>query len=512
MTTETSIYEYAKQGLSHGEDRIAIWFYGRSITYGELFEKIDNVADHLYELGVREGTVVTIHLPNCPQAVMAIYAVAKLGGICNMVHALTPKAAVIDNMRFTESNFLITHLRSCDAETVLTVDPSTYMGTSKTTALDSAFPGVCFEELEKGRPSISTVFPEQDSLARKCVFYLHSSGSTGKPKTIMLNHRAMNHCVENTADFFEKGDMADQVSLCALPLFHGFGLAADIHRNIHFGSKLVMMTRWDPSVAVDLIQKLSVTLIVGVPAMFFSLLREPAFKGKAVSSLRYCYTGGDNVTSELLDRMDRVTGRSQSVLPGFGLTEATTMNCVNTFAHYKRGTAGYPVRNTAIAVLNEDGILRDSGRGELVISSPTLMSGYLKDPDATKKTLFNANGRLWTHTGDEVVIDEEGYLLFKDRIKNIIIHNGYNIYPGEVEEVIRRIPGVKDVCVVGVDDSETGTQNVRAGIIPDAVLTEREIIGECLRCLPRYSVPGEIVFTDRFPTNSMGKIDKLALI
>ena len=113
MTTETSIYEYAKQGLALSTDKTAIWFYGKSIAYRELFEKIDNVADNLYAMGVREGTVVTIHLPNCPQAVMAIYAVAKLGGICNMVHALMPREGLKDNMAFTESDFLITYKSDC---------------------------------------------------------------------------------------------------------------------------------------------------------------------------------------------------------------------------------------------------------------------------------------------------------------------------------------------------------------------------------------------------------------
>ena len=129
MTTETSIYEYAKQGLQYGADRTAIWFYGRSISYGELFEKIDNVADHLYELGVREGTVVTIHLPNCPQAVMAIYAVAKLGGICNMVHALTPSIALKENINETKGEFLLTYKSDCliDDKSVF-VDVSRYMG------------------------------------------------------------------------------------------------------------------------------------------------------------------------------------------------------------------------------------------------------------------------------------------------------------------------------------------------------------------------------------------------
>lgn len=512
MSTETSIYAYAKQGLAHGADRTAIWFYGRSISYGELFEKIDNVADHLYELGVREGTVVTIHLPNCPQAVMAIYAVAKLGGICNMVHALTPRDAVQDNMKYTESAFLITHLTDCTAKQVLTVDLSAHASeTYKKLLRIGNLSNTSFEEMEYPCCDVRCFPPDPSGLASKCAFYLHSSGSTGKPKTIMLSHRAMNHCVDNTADFFENGDMEDQISLGVLPLFHGFGLAADVHRNIHFGSQLVMMARWDPKVAAALIKQHRVSLIVGVPAMFYSLLREGSFHGDGCANLKYCYTGGDNVSPELLRKMDSATGRKNSMFPGFGLTEATTMNCVNTYCHFKVGSAGFPVRNTSIAVMDDHGTLHSSGQGELLISSPTVMMGYFKDPDATKQTLVQTEGKLWTRTGDEVLIDQDGFLFFKDRIKNIIIHNGYNIYPGEVETIIKKVPGVKAVCVVGVHDDTTGSQNVRAVVVADEK-TEKLIRDECARCLPRYAVPKDIVFVKELPINAMGKVDRLAFV
>lgn len=513
MTTETSIYEYAKQGLAHGADRIAISFYGRDMTCGELFEKIDNVADHLYSMGVREGTVVTIHLPNCPQAVIAIYAVAKLGGICNMVHALTPKAALQANLAYTESSCLITHLKDCAAKTAFTVDLSVHMGTAAQVQYRAEHDcaGATFEALEESDAESKAECPQQDRLSGNCAFYLHSGGSTGKPKTILLSHSAMNHCVDNTADFFEKGDMADQVSLGVLPLFHGFGLAADVHRNVHFGSRLVMMSRWNSKEAANLIKRYGVTLIVGVPSMFYSLLNEPTFQEPGISQLKYCYTGGDTVSPELIERMDQRLRRTRSILPGFGLTEATTMNCVNTFAHYKAGSAGYPVRNTTIAVLDPDGNLLPSGQGELAISSPTLMMGYFKDPEATQNTLFFADGRRWTRTGDSVEIDDEGFLHFRDRIKNIIIHNGYNVYPGEVEGVIRCVPGVKDVCVVGVTDQETRSQKIRAVVVAESGAIEQQIRAECLRCLPRYAVPKEIVFVDQLPTNAIGKVDRRAL-
>lgn len=522
MITDTSIYQYAKQNQSTKIRRIALRYYGNAVSFGDLFLNIDNFADHLYALGVGQGTVVTLHLPNCPQAVIALYAVAKLGGICNMVHALTPPDALRDNLRLTRSSLLITHREDCARldDRALLVDLSHYMG-AVTKTLYRAKTGkihsdaMRFEELlrpcaEKAR------IPVQDSLANECAVYLHSSGSTGKPKTILLSHSALNNCVDNTEEFFEHGDMQLQVSLGVLPSFHGFGLAMDVHRNVTFGSCLVMLLRWNAKTAVKLIKKHGVTLMVGVPTMYHALLQEPGFRGKRIRQLSQCYVGGDNVAPSLAEAFDARVGRNHCLLPGFGLTEATTCNCVNTFAHYKPGSAGYPVRNTTIAVDVEGEGLRSTGTGELVISSKTLMMGYLHDPAATEATLFEQDGRRWVRTGDCVQIDEEGFLFFKNRVKDIIIHNGYNVYPIQVEDVIRRVPGVAAVCVVGVPDPILHTQDVKAVLVLEEQaqpqLVQAAVKEECLRLLPRYACPKRIVITDDLPRNAMGKIDRKGLV
>ena len=518
MTTETGIYEYAKQGLSLSEDKIAIWFYGKSITYRELFEKIDNVADHLYALGVREGTVVTIHLPNCPQAVMAIYAVAKLGGICNMVHALIPKEALYHNLSVTNSNYLITHLSIHPFQNTIIVDPAAHMSDAARDSLSGNtaenLSELSFEKMELRCNSRAAV-PLQRSLNDKCAFYLHSGGTTGTPKTIMLSHSAINHCVDNTADFFEKQDMKDQVSLCVLPLFHGFGLVMDVHRNVAFGSTQVQMLRWDVNLAVRLIKMLKVTLIVGVPAMYYALLNDNGFCGEGIRQLSMCFVGGDNVSTELVREFDERVGGGHHLFVGFGLTEATTTDCVNCYRHYKEGSCGYPVRDTVIAVMDNSGVLHDHGVGEFVISSNTLMMGYLNDPEATKNVLFYSDDRLWTRTGDEVEIDDDGFVFFRDRIKNIIIHNGYNIYPADVESVICQVDGVQDACLIGIENQTTHTQDVAVAVLTNADnhagIDEDSIRLCCQERLPRYAIPRYYLFLDEFPLTALGKIDRKKL-
>lgn len=467
---------------------------------------------------MREGTVVTIHLPNCPQAVMAIYAVAKLGGICNMVHALMPEAALRKNLTSVGSSFLITHLAINPVSSTIITDVSAYMDDSVKKQINSdkhfSFSVMSFEDMEKPCDFISNS-PIQSHLADTCAFYLHSGGTTGMPKTIMLSHSAVNHCVDNTSDFFRNHDMSEQISLCVLPLFHGFGLVMDVHRNVSFKSTQVQMTRWDAGLAVRWIKQYRVTLIVGVPAMYYALLHEAEFSGDGIRQLSKCFVGGDTVPPELIRSFDERVGGKRCLFAGFGLTEATTTDCVNTYLHDKIGSCGYPVRDTHIAVMDADGRLHRCGIGEFVISSKTLMMGYLNDAEATRQTLFEADGRLWTRTGDEVEIDEDGFVFFKDRIKNIIIHNGYNIYPGGIEEIIRGVPGVIDACLIGVENPVTRSQDVLATILLDENQSqadcEKAIAKVCSEHFPRYAVPRYYRFFSQFPQTPLGKTDRKKL-
>lgn len=513
MTPETSLYEFAKQGFNRFPDKAALWFYGRAVSFRELFCRIDATAAQLHRMGIRKGTVVTIHLPNSPQLVTAIYAVAKLGAVCNMVHALTPVHGVREMMTFTESDFLFSHLADCDgiAKNTVVLD---VMPNAEHQVKALAWKSLDFKEVFLCETEELADIPEQKFLADACAVYLHSSGSTGRPKTIMLSHKAINHCVNNTADFFED-EASDYVSLGVLPSFHGFGLAMDVHRNLTFGSTLVQMLRWDTDLAVQLIKKLKVSLMVGVPTMYYALLQHPEFCGEEISHMKKCYVGGDNVKPELIEAFDNRIDGGHHMFVGYGLTEATTTDFVNTYLHYKAGSSGYPTRGTTAAVMDESGVISYRGEGELIISSETLMIGYLKDDEATENTIFFADGKRWTRTGDFVSIDEDGFVFFQDRIKNIIIHNGYNIYPAQVEDIIRTVPAVGDVCVIGVEVPELRTQNVCAIVVPK-VAGEQEVLEEAIRAkcaelLPRYSMPKEILFVSEFPLNSMAKIDRVKL-
>lgn len=510
MTTETSIYEYAKQGLALSENKTAIWFYGKSITYRELFEKIDNVADNLYALGVREGTVVTIHLPNCPQAVMAIYAVAKLGGICNMVHALMPRDGLKENMAFTESDFLVTYKSDCAAKTTVLVDISRHMGIKykigyrlKNGKVKGE--GISFDELEK-KAETKGVFPEQSSLAEKCSVYLNSSGTTGKEKIVVHNHISINNFISNTTPYFPC-NYQKQVYLGILPLFHSFGFLDSMHCGLCWGCETVLMARWNSKDAAREIKLRNVTIITGVPKIFVDLLQEKNFNG---SNLTFCIVGGEHCDNKIKKEFNRKVEKSHCIYECYGLSEAMGAICSSHEEQDDLFSSGFPIPNCFMSVMREDGAICDYGIGELLVSSNTLMKGYLKDDEATKGVVIERNEKKWIRTGDYAEIKENQSLVILGRIKDIIIRNGYNIFPLELEKRINSLLSVYDSCVFGV--TEGCLEKIIAYIIPQNGYDKKQIINDInnmlvLQC-PKYAWPTQYCFCESFPRTNTGKIDR----
>lgn len=527
MTPATSIYEYVRQGLAVPVNKTAIWFCGKRMTYRQLFQRIDNVANNMIALGVKPGTVVTIHLPNCPQAVVAIYAVAKLGGICNMVHPLVPVEGLRKNMNFTESKILITgnHFSGCGevdfAQTIIYTDISAHMGffyksAYRMTKGKSSFrDGILFDALEKeSRKPVQ--IPNQEEFSNCCAVYLHSSGTTGLPKAVMHSHQSLNCWVESAKVYYKEEDTSKQIVLSVIPPFHGIGFAMNLHRVLACGGTVVLMARWNAKEAVRLIKKHKITILVGVPTMYRSLLNCESFSGSKISQIKECFVGGDRTDASLKIDIDKRIGNGTHLYEAYGLTETVTACASISKTHYKEDASGYPLDQCYLAVLN-DGEFYTVGSGELLVSSDTMMMGYLKMEEDTQEIFLSTMGRKWLRTGDYGEIDKDGYVYFRERIKHTIIHNGYNIYPNEVETIIRRLPEVKEVAVVGVYNQHKKTQDIRVCVVlkadQETCLPEvrENIIKACGVWLPRYALPNEIRFLTDLPQTHVGKVDYKAL-
>lgn len=518
MTTETSIYEYARRGLRLSENKTAIWFYGKSLSYRELFERIDHVADNLYALGVRKGTVVTVHLPNCPQAVMAIYAIAKLGGICNMVHPAMPLNALREKMRFTESGFLITadsfnQVASINfTERLVLVHLGFHMGAVKRAGYrlkrKTKLPkeAVPFERLE--RPcAVKAQIPQPETLANMCCVYLHSSGTTGEPKTVMHSHGAINREAVNICAGCSLGAVNNDVLLGVMPLYHGIGLVLDVHGAISGGTKMVQMAAWNAEFAAKMIRKHAVTLMTVVPRIYYDLMRLDVFSAK---SFRFCFSGGDVFKPELKADFFRKEGKP--IYEGYGLTEVVASCGVEVHDGVNFGFVPFP--NCQFAVRQNNGIVSNMGEGELLVCSNAAMLGYLKS-DSNESVWVAWEDKLWFPTGDYGLVDERGNFRFMERIKYTIIRNGNNVFPAEVEKVILKSGFASEACVVGLEDDRNHTQIICAHIVPVAAGTpevEKKILEYCRANLSAYAVPQVICVTSELPRNAVGKIDRKLLI
>lgn len=526
MTTDTSIYEYARQGLERSRDKLALWFYGKGMTYSALFSAIDNVADNLSALGVKQGSVVTIHLPNSPQAVMAFYAVAKLGGVCDMAHPLIPIEALASDMNFTGSRVLITggqvDCRGAEhfAELVIQADMSFHMSAAyrlayrlKGRTVHRGAKTIPFERLEAAASPVNA--PKPGSLAENPAAYLHSSGTTGNPKTVVHSHRALNSWVESSIDFFKGKRLENQRLLAVLPVFHGSGLVLDMHQILCGGGELDIISQFQPKLALHFLKKRKITHMTGVPALYRRMLQLPGFCAKKLPALRECYVSGDRTGPELRREFAGRFGAQAALYEGYGMTETVTACCSNGLYHCKPDSSGYPLKGCAAAVLDGTGRVLPEGEGELLLSTNSMMMGYLKDPEATCAAFLTHGGRQWLRTGDWGRIDADGYVYFLERIKHTIIRKGYNIFPGQVEDAVCTVPEVMEACAVGMPDGDTGTQMVCVWVVlareSDRQKAEKAIRAACGRLLPPYAWPKEIRFLDKLPRNSMSKIDRTRL-
>lgn len=517
MTPETSIYEYAKQALNVSADKPAIWFHDKSMTYRELFEKIDNVADHLAQLGVKEGTVVTIHLPNCPQAVIAIYAVAKLGAICNMVHPQMPEEALKQYLYFTESDCLISSdlklLNQNSVRCAIHVDTISFEQSSQVKP-EYAKHILSFAYLSNHCHS-QAIIPEQSFLADKCVVYMHSSGTTGISKTVMMSHKAINLWVENLKSHYCGDLLREQVSLGILPLYHTFGLFHDMHRILSYGGQLVMMQRWNCNEAIQMIKSYKVTYLSGTPSIYQSLLQHSEFAGNGISQISYCIVAGENVPTNLVCELDNRIGNGVVTFCAYGLSEVCGAVCAQSPDRRKLTTSGYPLDNTVVMVRDSNGEMHTTGKGELIVSTDSMMLGYLKDPKATEEACLHYNNKVWLKTGDYGEIDDEGYITCLGRLKEIIIRKGNNVFPSEVEKIIQQIPEVEQICVIGTQDKANTTETVCALVVLQPNVDEEKaksyILKKCSQFLPKYAIPERIIFLAQLPHNIVGKMDRNAL-
>ena len=530
-----SMFEAVEAIAEKYPNNIAFDFMGKSTTYKALVKEVEACAKALKTIGVREGDKVTIAMPNCPQAIQMFYAVNLVGGICNMIHPLSAEK---------EIEF---YLNESESVTAITLDQfyNKFENIRQNTKVVNIIIASIKDELSKpvkagymlteGRkikkiPEDAPVIRWNDflRLGRHCFYnykvkrtgsdpavILYSGGTTGTTKGILLSNRnsnALGQQVIAANPMFRPGDKM----LAAMPLFHGFGLGVCVHTMLSQGGRCILIPRFTAQTYAKQITKYKCNFIAGVPTLYEALLRLPSMGKADLSSLKGVFSGGDSLSIELKKKFDKFLydhNAKIQIREGFGLTECVTASCLTPPHMAKEGSIGLPFPDTYYKIV-EPGTDRElpyGEEGEILIAGPTVMMEYIKHPDETAATLQkHSDGLTWIYTGDLGMMDEEGFVYFRGRAKRMIITSGYNVYPGQLENILDAHELVHMSCIIGVPDPYK-MQKVKAFVmlkpgVPQNEESKESIMAYCRKHIAKYAMPYDIEFRDELPKTLVGKV------
>ena len=534
QNAETTIFGALQEAANRYPTAPAIGFFGRVVSFHGLILDIENTARALLSVGIKAGDAVTFMLPNCPQAVSVFYAINRIGAVANMIHTLSSAEEIAYYLRKANSRYIVVldSLIEKVQEAAKDFKGIRMICTSITdempvilrlaAAIKKHGKGASPTK-EKGLYSLKKLKRQRNDCPLPPLQYkkdqaaviFYSGGSTGLPKGVCLSDYNVNSLGVQVADSVGHRLKPGLKFLSAMPLFHGFGLGVGIHAFICNGVECVLVPQFTLDAYVKTLLKEKTNMLAIVPSMLEAFLRSEAFDGKDLSFLKGVFCGADAAPVELQERMNaflKAHNCSEMVREGYGLTETVTACVLNPLGGVKPGSIGIPMRETRCRIV-KPGTFEDlptRACGELIVASPSVMLGYLDEPEETAKTIRVENGERWLFTGDMCYVDEEGYLYFVQRIKRMIITNGYNVYPLQVEQIVNSVPGVRSSCAVGVKDRLTG-QRVVVCVVPtgdaDEVRLRMDIMRECRKRLAQYAVPTGIQILSAFPLTKMGKID-----
>jgi long-chain acyl-CoA synthetase len=534
MNFEQSLYESLRDTANKSPENNALLFMGKYMKYNELLDRVDKIAGGFLDMGLNEKDTVTMAMPNIFEAIIAFYALSKIGVVCHMVHPLTPVSQMEKFMQETKSETLIiidtfyehyqSLLRNNEVKFILASPVSLFgfikkigykfINRNKLGKIEYDKQIIDFESLYSDTKAEIAALDSHDTA---CL--LHSGGTSGHPKTIELSHFAINW-LAGSADFIlGKKEFKDKHMLAVLPMFHGFGLCMGIHGMFMYGGVNTLMPKFGTDETIAYIKKNQINYIIGVPSLYEALLHNPKFSCHQLENVEQCFVGGDYVAMDLKNRFDNVmkkNGSQARMLEGYGLTEVVTVCSVNTLRDHNQKSVGKPLPGIEIKIVNPKTktFLKDDVAGEIAISAPTMMNGYLNDPEATKKTIIDIENKKWVLTGDLGFVDKDGYVHFKQRLKRIIKVSGIPVLPAEIESLVISFRDVKEAAAVGVPDKEKNFV-IKLFIVLKKEANRDVIFSEIRNVIKKnlgiYAVPKFIDELDELPKTLIGKIDILKL-
>jgi long-chain acyl-CoA synthetase len=511
--------------------KTATIFFGARLTYAQVAAQSDRLAVALRNLGVQQGDRVALILPNCPQFVIAYYAVLKAGGIVVPTNPLY-KAREMEHQLLDAGVHTVVTLNlfepilqeiqpAVGLKNIIVTEIKDYLPPllgllyplkerrEKTAVHVAPGPGIYFwaDLLRTPGRSLPPLAISPDDLA----LLQYTGGTTGTSKGAMLTHRNLvanaMQCRNWLKDMRTDGS---EVSLCVTPFFHVYGMTVGMNLSVLVGAAMILMPRFQLEEVLKAIQKYRPTQFPGVPTMYIAICNYPDVGKYNLRSIRACISGAAALPVEVAQTFERLTGGH--LVEGYGLTEASPVtHCNPIYGDRRIGSIGVPYPDVTAKVVDPDthADLPVGEVGELAVHGPQIMRGYWERPEEMAAVL-SPDG--WLYTGDMARQDGDGYFYIVDRKKDLIIAGGFNIYPREVEEALYEHPGVLEAVVCGVPDSYRG-ETVKAYIVlkPGHTVTAEEIIAFCKERLANFKVPRQVEFRDSLPKSLIGKHLRRAL-
>ena len=525
---------YFLEAVARYPENIAIEYYGRTYTYRAFYEMIRDTAKSLKSQGVKEGDTIAICMPNTPEAILMFYAANMVGALVSLIHPLSAEKEIQNYINGSGATFLLSLDLVYDKVHNI-VDNTCIKKIVIASAGDSLKTIKKFLYKFKNRGTVPKIELTDDIMtwnefinygydyqgeiaclkgANDPAVILYSGGTSGDPKGILLTNMNFNALALSCHKMIEQSGEGESI-LAILPIFHGFGLGVCIHTTLGCGMRVVLVPNFNPKDFGKLLHKHKISIVCGVPSLFESLTKTSMGKND-LSKLKSAISGGDFMSKDLKNKVDtyfREHGSNAEIRVGYGLTEASAAICVIPTGEYRESSIGVPFPDTYIKVVRvgtHDEVPYGED-GEICISGPTVMMGYLNNLEETIQTLqIHEDGRTWLHTGDVGSMDKDGFVYFKQRVKRIIISNGYNLYPSYIETIINSHPDVFTSTVIGIPHPKK-VQVAKAYILlKDGVKpskdVEKSIRLHCEKNLARYSLPAVYEFRESLPKTLVGKV------
>jgi long-chain acyl-CoA synthetase len=508
-------------------------FLGKTLTYSEIGKLVERTAAGLQKLGVGKGTKVGLFMPNCPTYIVYYYATLKAGGTVVNYNPLYSLDELTFQIRDSETELMVTldlrvlfdkveSLMQAGALKRTVVASFAALLPSAKSVLFRLFRGKELADLSRSPVSArilhdADVQTDAGSLRAPAIdpsedvaVLQYTGGTTGTPKGAMLSHANISINCQQGAAWATNLESGKERALAALPFFHVFAMTTVMNFALQEGSEIVIMPRFVLDDAMKLIDKAKPSVMPGVPTMFIAMLNHPKLKSFDLSSLKYCVSGGAPLPVDVKERFEDLTGCK--IVEGYGLTEASpSVTCNPVEGPTKAGSIGQPLPGTIVSLRDLADPAKEVAlgeKGEICIKGPQVMKGYWKRPDETANQFVGD----YLRTGDVATMDADGFIYIVDRIKDLIICSGYNVYPRNIEEAIHTHPAVEEVTVIGIKDAYRGeAPKAFIKLKSGEAATETDILKHLESRLSKIEMPKEIEFRAELPKTMIGKLSKKEL-